>query len=371
MHNPYFLGSSRCFHTIDWYESGLKLYGKSVPFVTDMIDGEGFPCLVKDSVAIKKLIIIDRLLSRSYGTTGHKIRNCVKFLLIPIQAILVWKLIGRSKENLTFAHSTYYAFLAGLAGINYISTPQGSEILVRLEKSFIYRFIARIAHGRAKLVTVDSSAMQFKLKEILNIDASVIQNGVGVSSILEMRAKNDQQSAARSNMILSIRGITENYQILEMIKARNLSASGSRIHFCCPFFDEEYRNNVISVLDKAKDIDLGKLDRGSFYKTLSNSAIAISVPLSDSSPRSVYEAVFFGCVVIVRDNPYIYDLPQDMRNRLVITDCEEGWFDACLDRALKKAEELFQPSNELLRLFDQSLSMHRVLDELRVKNLVK
>ena len=153
-----------------------------------------------------------------------------------------------------------------------------------------------------------------------------------------------------------------------MIEARNISSSGSGIHFCCPFFDEGYRNNVVSAMDKSKDLDLGKLDRENFYKALSNSAIAISVPLSDSSPRSVYEAIFFGCVVIVRDNPYVYDLPEGMRDRLVITDCCEGWFDDCLEQALKKSKQPFQPSKEDLHLFDQSLSVHRVLEALSEKN---
>ena len=364
MHNPYFLGSSRCFHTIDWYESALKVYGKSIPFVTDMIEGEGFPCLVKDKALIRELIIIDRFLLSYYGTIGHKIRNVIKFLLSPIQAILVRKLIGRSSENLTFAHSTYYAFIAGLARINYISTPQGSEILIRLEKSFIYRFIAKIAHGRAKLVTVDSSAMRLKLKEILNINAKVVQNGVAVSEILEMKAKSDVKITSHSNAILSIRGITENYQILEFIKARDSSSSLPGIHFCCPFFDADYKDSVTSAMDKSKDLDLGKLDREKFYAALRCSDIVISVPLSDSSPRSVYESIFFGCVVIVRDNLYIYDLPESMRERLVVTTCEDGWFDVCLEQARGKIDKSFLPSKEALQLFDQSLSVHRVLEEL-------
>ena len=364
MHNLYFLGSSRCFHTIDWYESAQKHYGSSIPFITDMVDGEGFSCLVKERNAIKKLIIVDRFLMRHCGPTGHKIRNVVKLLLSPIQAILVWKLIGRSTKNLTFAHSTYYAFIAGLAGINYISTPQGSEILERLEKSRSYRFIARVAHGRAKLVTVDSSAMRLKLKEILNIDATVVQNGVDVSAILAMVAKRDKKLENHSNKILSIRGITELYQILEMIKARDGSSDGSGINFCCPFFDYDYKKIAVLAMDKTKDQDLGKLDRETFYNLLYESAIVISVPLSDSSPRSVYEAIFFGCVVIVSDNQFIYDLPETMRKRLVITNCDEGWFDSCLKQARKKVNEQFQPTQQDLQLFDQSLSVPRVLKEL-------
>ena len=360
MHNPYFLGSSRCFHTIDWYESGLKFYGKPIPFVTDMIDGEGFPCLVKDRAAINKLIIIDRFLFSDPGTIGHKIRNVVKLLLTPIQAILVWKLI-RSSENITFAHSTYYAFLASLAGIQYVSTPQGSEVLVRIENSILYKFFAHIAHKNAILITVDSLAMKMKLKELLNLDSEVVQNGIPIDFLKSISEKPVGQ---KNDDLLSIRGIAENYQVLEIIDCCSESKNLPLLQLCCPFYDEDYFVKVQNKVLQTGVIIHGKLNRKDFYQCLLRTKIAISIPISDSSPRSVYEAIYCGCVVIVRYNQYLEDLPACMLERIVVTDCAGDWFDVAYDKALERSKTKFCPTPDADQMYDQRLSFPRVLNSL-------
>ena len=365
MKNPFFLGNSACFHTSDWYKSAEILYKQSIPFVTDTIDAEGLSCLVDNKQSIRRLIVIDRVLFSNPGWFGNKLRNVIKFALAPLQSVLVWRFIGRSKENITFAHCTYYAFIASLAGIQYVSTPQGSEILVRLDKSFLYRCFARLAHGNAVLVTVDSYAMQSKLKSSLGIDAVVIQNGVSVSEIMSQRLRAGDRFSRNKNELLSLRGVTDLYQIKEIFAARNTQASCWGLTVCCPFYDDEYLASVLDLLDVSKDTNLGRLSRTEFYQCLASSQVAISIPISDSSPRSVYEAIFFGCVVIVRYNPYVDALPQSMRDRLVITDCEGDWMTKSLDEAVQKAMQPYTPSDQDLNLFDQALSMNRLLEALQ------
>ena len=370
MSTVYFLGSARCFHTVDWYESAQKIFGKEVPFVTDLIDGEGFPCLIDDPKVLQRLIVIDDFLPGSYGAIGHKIRNFLKFILAPIQVYRLRRFIGVSPEKLTFAHSTYYAFLGGLAGIRYVSTPQGSEVLLRIERSWLYRVMARIAHTRAILVTVDSMAMKLKLKELLDVDAEIVQNGVPVSKLLLPRKDSQKKELLSLDQkgILSIRGVAKNYQIQQLIQARDSSGSKPNITLCCPFFHEEYKSKVLNSIDYNNDRFLGRLDREQFHETLRRFSIAISIPLSDSSPRSVYEAIFSGCIVIIRDCLYIHSLPICMRSRLVITDCNGSWLDSCYQEALLRFKEPYLPSDEAMCLFDQSLSVQRVIDKLDMKS---
>ena len=106
----------------------------------------------------------------------------------------------------------------------------------------------------------------------------------------------------------------------------------------------------------------GKLTREAFYERLVRSKIAISIPIRDSSPRSVYEAIYCGCIVIVRYNNYLEDLPACMRERIVITDCVGDWFDIAYEKALEKCKTPFCPTLDADDMYDQRLSFQRVLN---------
>ena len=150
--------------------------------------------------------------------------------------------------------------------------------------------------------------------------------------------------------------------------------------FTAPFYDiirfldidtdkvSPINNLKFNSIDYNNDRFLGRLDREQFHETLRRFPIAISIPLSDSSPRSVYEAIFSGCIVIIRDCLYIHSLPICMRSRLVITDCNGSWLDSCYQEALLKSKEPYLPSDEAMCSFDQSLSVQRVMDKLNMES---
>jgi len=357
----FFLGSARCFHTIDWYESAQDNSDKPVKFVTDMVEGEGFECLVDDRNNLIKLLIIDNLLSNSYGGIGHLLRNIVKLLVVPIQILLVKFKIGSSKKSITFAHSTYYAFLASLAGIKYVSTPQGSEVLVRIEDSSLYKLFAYIAHKNAILITVDSLAMKMKLKDLLNLDSEVVQNGIPIDHLKVITERTEEP---KKDDLISIRGIAENYQVLEIIDCCSDSKYLPGLQLCCPFYDDDYFARVQDKVLQTGVVVHGKLNREAFYHCLVRSKIAISIPISDSSPRSVYEAIYCGCIVIVRYNQYLEDLPACMLERIVVTDCAGDWFDVAYEKASEKCKTPFYPTLNADEMYDQKLSFPRVLDSL-------
>lgn len=360
----YFLGSARCFHTIDWYNSARKVLNYEIEFITDLIDGEGFNCLVKDKKEIKKLFILDKFLPKSYDVRAHRLRNLLKFIFIPIQAILLYLIISKNKNHLIYAHSTYYAFIASLVGANYVSTPQGSEVLVRLENSFLYRVFAFFAHKNALLVTVDSFNMQHKLKKILGIQSSVIQNGVDIQNIKKLSSNQNQ---SRTISLLSIRGISKNYEIDKILKCKDKYLPEVHLDMCAPFIDKTYYQSL--NLKEFKNINfLGKLTKDEFQKTLLTSKVVVSIPKSDSSPRSVYESIFSGCIVIVKHNNFLKFLPEDMLNRVVIANTDEDdWLRSAYEQALGKLNNNFFISEQSMNLFDQNLSVQRVNDELHRK----
>lgn len=357
-----FLCGARDYHAMDWYKSAkVFIKDKEVVLLTDLIGGEGFDVLINDSDRVYKLLVIDRLLFSKQSNIGNKWRNLIKLLLIPIQVFLLKKFYNRYPKSIFHAHGMYYMFLAALAKVPYIGTPQGSELLVRPFKSQFYFYFARIALKRSKSVTVDSLSMAEKAKLISNIQPKIIQNGIDIDSIFSVKLATKNITRTK---YCSSRAITPLYRNLELIKARNESQEYNvPIHFFYPFVDEVYKSNV-ELLFGVDDKDVGRLPRDEMYKLLFETKVVFSIPYSDSSPRSVYEAIFCGCVVVITENPYYTILPECMKSRIIIVDIEnKGWF----DDAIKKSEEILKipyiPSKDALTIFDQKKSF-QILSQL-------
>lgn len=113
------------------------------------------------------------------------------------------------------------------------------------------------------------------------------------------------------------------------------------------------------------DDDLGRLDKNDMYRLLSESFLVISIPESDSSPRSVYESIFSGCCVAVTYNQWIESLPQCMKNRLFIVDLDDPlWLEKAFEFAKKCVLVPYVPSEEALEMFDQRKSIGKVIEKL-------
>jgi len=352
-----FLCGARDFHAMDWYRSAKnKLTSFDSVLFTDLISGEGFKKIILPNDTIYKLLIIDKILFRKQNRTGDIWRNLIKLFVLPIQVLKLRRFNKKNPDAVYHAHGMYYLFLAKIAGVNYIGTPQGSEILIRPDQSKLYRFIATIALMGANAITVDSVNMREKIQKICDVDAKIIQNGIDVESIMKLKTKSSINSVQR-NKFLSIRGLTPLYRIHNIIGARNNSEENKNVKltFIYPFKDEEYRDKSIQF--RCDDIDLGRLDRNKMYQILYNSYIVFSIPKSDSSPRSVYEAIFCGSVVAITHNSYYDILPECMKERIVLVNLNNpNWFDLAINDAKKVYEKNFELSDEAVSIFDQNKS---------------
>jgi hypothetical protein len=350
-----FLGNGRCYHTVDWFRSAQRLQPEPPPvLVTDLIEGESFVRLLRPGDRVERLLVIDWLLFRKQSRLGDTWRNAIKLLLLPLQALLLRRIVRRYPGSVIHAHSTYYIAMARASGCRYVATPQGSEVLARPYRSrFYYRF-SRYAFERAARITVDSVAMQTCLRELFGLDALIIQNGIDIDAMREF----DDAIPAR-NSITSIRGIVPNYRIDLLLDARNRTLPGSPIDFCYPFDGAEYRT---AIADKfiATDRDHGRLPRPDLYRLLRATLLVISIPVSDSSPRSVYEAIFCGCMVAASDGAWISQLPACMRARVMVIDpASDTWLYDALETARERASDPYIPSEHALEMFDQKLSMQK------------
>lgn len=358
MEDIVFVGGARDYHAMDWYRTvKSNCSSKKIAFVTDLIESEGFKKLVSEDDNILKLFIIDDLLFRNPTRYGDIWRNIVKLLVVPLQVIRLRGIAKRNSDAVFHALPMYYMFLCWLARVPYIGTPQGSEILVRPNRSRLYRYFAARCLTAAQHVTVDSVSMQEKIFQLCGKKATVIQNGIDVTTILRLA-----EHPCKREHVVSIRGFAPLYRIENIIDGRNLSLQKPRLHFIYPFEEGVYKSIVSRKLEQ-RDVDLGRLSKAKMYELLGSSKLVISIPESDSSPRSVYEAIFCGCCVAVTSNPWIDAIPECMKARLCIVSIEDRlWFEKALAFADSISAIPYKPSEAALNLFDQKKAMQLVAD---------
>lgn len=354
-----FLCGARDFHAMDWYKSAKELIPNiKISVVTDLIAGEGFSKIVTANDTVYRLLILDSLLFRKQSSIGDKWRNLLKLVVLPVQVFLLKRFAKKNPDAVFHAHSMYYLVLASAAKIQYVGTPQGSDILVKPLKSKFYKKFAIYGLKNAKHLTVDSLSMKKGIKDLVDRDAYVIQNGINIDAINQIFL-NYSTTTINRNLLLSIRGMTSLYRIKEIVLARNVSTLKLPLTFMYPFYEKDYRNEVFA-LSSEFDKDLGRVDREKMYANLIATKLVFSIPYSDSSPRSVYEAIFCGCAVVITHHPFYDYLPQCMKDRIIITTMEDRWFDRVLDEAKRIGKNPYLPSELALDLFDQKRSLRRM-----------
>ena len=352
-----FLCGARDFHAMDWYRRAKELLPDvDICILTDLIAGEGFKKLVDHTDKVFTLVIIDRLLLTRQTRFGNIWRNLVKLLVFPIQVALVRRFASRNPGAIYYAHAMYYLFLGMAAGIPYVGRPQGSDVLIKPYRSRLFRYFAVKSLAAAKAVIVDSEKMRNTILDFCDapVNVHVIRNGIDLKPI-DAATSRVKEGTAERTAIMSVRGYTPLYRIREMVASRNASTKYSRtpITFIYPFYEDAYRKAVSSLL-LAEDSDLGRVDKAQMYELMSDVRLVISIPVSDSSPRSVFEAVFCGCAVAITPQPYYDELPDCMKARIIVVDLEQAdWFDRALERAVEITRTPYRPSQRALKAFDQ------------------
>ena len=351
------VGNARCYHAIDWFRSisGLIADTRRIEFLTDLIDSESHKVLVRPDDPIVDLYNIDWLLLRRQSRFGGVWRNAVKLAATPVQVLKLKTYARQHPDNVYHAHTMYYMFVSWLAGLDYVGTPQGSEVLVRPHRSRFYKYMAIRALRAARLVTVDSAVMRDQIRTLAGVDAIIIQNGVEIEKLVACRSTGARET------VLSMRGFTDLYRITQIAAARNRSRQKPDLTFIYPFWTDDYKHSLQAALTPT-DRDLGRLDKDAMFDLLGRTLLAISIPRSDSSPRSVYEAIFAGACVAATRAPWYEILPACMKGRIFIVDLEQAdWLDSALAFATQLRGQAYVPSQEAIDMFSQSRSMARAI----------
>ncbi len=353
------------FHAIDWYRMVKKICKNcEVMIATDKLASSESEKIINNDDKILKLLLIQKYLINKKTMFSNLYRNFIKLFVLPIQIIQLRRLEKKYPNSIFHAHSMYYIFLCWAARIKAIATPMGSDVLVKPDRSIIYKYFTCLSLKYAYKITVDSKRLVDKVFKLTGKKSYLIQNGINTSEILSYRNKN----LIRKN-ISSIRGFYPNYQILKILESRNLSDKKYPINFIYPFFELKYKNQIKEKFIK-DDLDLGKLSKNDLYKNLWMTNLAISVPISDSSPRTVYEAIFCGCVVVVTKSGWINYLPKCMKERIIEIDInDKNWFIDALKKSNYLIKDEYFPSREAINKFDEEISMRNLCKNVYKLNL--
>ncbi|PMO67494.1 hypothetical protein BCT05_06875 [Vibrio breoganii] len=235
-----------------------------------------------------------------------------------------------SKYNIDVIHSValYYAYLASTLDtkIPIIYTQQGSELLVRCKTSMVYRYMAKKAFSRASMVTGDSLTIQ---RAGIKYGASknnnhIIQNGVDTKKFFPSKNFNSQKLNNRLVRLCSPRAITDLYNIDIILNALSILDKEYEIDFTCDFtfgFGDENLQKYKDLASKLGISDklnwIGYVDHSEMPAIFESADISISVPSSDSSPRSVYESMACGTPVIVSNLPWTNENVTNLKDILI------------------------------------------------------
>jgi hypothetical protein len=353
-----FLCDARNIHAIDWYKIAKnEIKDFKISILTDIVKAEGKSNIIKNEDNIYKLLMLNSLLFSQQSSVAHLWRNLIKFIFFPLQIFFVKKFALSHPTAVYYTHSMYYLFLAWASNVPFIGVPQGSNILIKTKKSFFYKWITIKSLKSAKAITCDSESMKKRIYELSGVEAHIIQNGIDIKQI----SKVVKSLEVHRTILLSIRGFTSLYRIRNIVEARNvIFNSVHSISFVYPFCDIDYLNSTYKLLT-SNDKLIGTLSRENLYNLLLKTKVVFSIPSSDSSPRSVYESIFCGAVVVINYNAFYDSMPNCMKARVIIVDLNnKNWFYEAIIKADEIIKKSYIPSLEALHNYDQIISINKV-----------
>jgi len=286
------------------------------------------------------------------------VRNFTKGCLYIFNFFWILFFSIRHRDHIFHSFTMYYIFLISLVRQGFIATPQGSEILVRFATSKIYRSLCLFALRRAKYVIVDSAAMHSVLAPY-GISAYIHKNGFDTQSAISQAT----QFNGFKSTILSVRNLRPLYRILDLVRTRNDSESKLSIKFVYPSYDTDYFNEIKKLTLKA-DVFLGKLSKQDLYSEMSSALLVVSIPSSDSSPRSVYESILCGSIVAVTEQDYLNELPDELKSRIIIVDLSNPfWLSEAITKARILNEQKYYISDTTLDILDEKRLIQKLVDK--------
>lgn len=249
-----------------------------------------------------------------FSISSNFFRHLNKFLSTKIYVKLANKIIQNEKIDIVHAHSLYYGYIASKIDnkkIKIIFSPLGSDVMVDAFKKKFYKIMVNQVFSRINILTADSKIKLEACQSLgsNHIESHIIQYGVD-SNFFKNKPKNEINSINidKKNFILfSPRGLSSEYNIKGILKSLSLLKKDG-IKFKCIFafnYGEKILDRHVKYANELDISDsliwLGYVKYENMPDLYNLSDVVISFPIIDSSPKSVYEALFCKSTVIVSD----------------------------------------------------------------------
>jgi len=351
--NVAFLSDQTLPHTYERVRS-IELLNNNVFFISWPIKGEEMN---------------DNLLYLPYPRSLKKL-----FFLVPNLIVLSFILFKNKIEILHIMGiaSWPYGIVSKVSKTKYIIEHNGSDILVEPKKIPILKWFYKIAYLFSNGVVQDSAVSK---RAGINYGAPTSNNeiiDIGIDFAIfnpkikkgVVRKKHDLSD--NTKIILCPRGFKKIYNNEIIIKAaRAIKEEIKRIVFIfCGYYDQD--NELLKLVEKynlnKNIIFAGVLDRYSelpYY--YSDADIVVSIPSSDSSPLSVYEAMACMTPVVVSTLPWLYHNFLDCMPINVNYNDDKLLADKIYnllgDPASSKTEEIYKIVNTKINLTHESIKL--------------
>jgi glycosyltransferase involved in cell wall biosynthesis len=244
--------------------------------------------------------------------------------------IALRSIIRKIKPDIINAVDMGTGIYGALSGVHpFVMTPNGSDVILAPQRSKLAKFKNKFIFKFADAVTSDSEHCK---KAAIACGAPVNNNYIvqwGVD--FEKFNLNADRTIIRKKYVLrddpvifSPRGFTELYNIDTIIKSIPVVLSkkpNANFLFCYHFTKkEEELKGLASELGVDKStIFVGYVanEKEMPYYT-ATADVCVSIPLSDSSPRAVYEAMACGVPLILSDLPWWKGMLKPEKNALIV-----------------------------------------------------
>ena len=353
----YLLAPNYCWHTSDLIK--LNTYNKKLEYI-----------FIADTPPFISRKIFKRYFSFMFFPYEFFQRFWRIFLLIPWSIYLRIKLSNKTPIH---CHGLFALIIARFAKIDskrIVFTPQGSDLLVLPEKNFLVRKFLKNNLFLLRYITADSNLL---LKKSLYIcpklnknKLRLIQNGIPLDKIRNL-VKKKKSIKRREIDICWIRGFGENYQfeyfLLLIQILSDLTSSSINISIISAYGSKAIPKQIFNLHNININL-LPRLTSDDFLKCIYNSKIIISIPLSDSSPRSVYESIFLGCKLFITKLDCLNWLPNDLKNDFI-------YFTGNLKKDAKQIIYALDNFNEKKDLQKYSSKYKEFTNNLEYSNIVK
>lgn len=227
------------------------------------------------------------------------------------------------RPHVVHTHWLPFATTAALAGVHpFLATAWGSDLYGR---GRMQKLAIAVALRRAAVATSDSADLVARVRELGpgSLRTMVINWGVDLDAMRFATA--DERAGAKVRLglgpgpvVFSPRGLSDLYNPDVVLEAF------SRVRSALPEAALLLKHSGAEDIPKPEWTNLpgvhviGRVDPDQMRELFRAADVTLSIPVSDSSPRSVWEAMAAGSVTILSDLPWVRELIKPGRDALVV-----------------------------------------------------